>query len=94
MMQDSMPSCCARWSIPSVPNMSPAAIGWTIVRSPGAPSASKSLPSAANTASGQQSPLEELTATVSPELINFTACAAVDSFFILDGLVAELRAMW
>ena len=50
----------AMWSMPLMPYMSPAAIGFSVVRLRGAPSSSKRSPMAFNTRSGQPSPLLEL----------------------------------
>src|SRR5829696_5542405 len=61
------------WSIPSMPYMSPAAIGWMVVRLRGAPSDSNRSPIAWSIASGQPSPLEELTVTVAPSGIRRAA---------------------
>ena len=57
---------CARWSMPLMPHMSPAAIGWSVVRLRGWPVASNRAPIAASTASGQPSPLEDETVTTAP----------------------------
>lgn len=76
MMRRIMPGW-ARWSTPGVPNMSPAAIGCTVVRRAGAPSARNRAPRAFSTASGQSSPEEALTATVAPSGTIRAASAAV-----------------
>src|SRR4029077_12721621 len=53
----------AKWSMPAMPYISPAAIGWRVVRFFGEPNFAKCSPIACNVASGQPSPLEELTVT-------------------------------
>src|SRR5688500_25423 len=54
------------WSTPSIPYMSPAAIGWIMVSPRGSSSDRKRSPMALNMASGHPSPDEELTDTVAP----------------------------
>jgi hypothetical protein len=66
----------AMWSSPVVPKTSPAAMGWIVVILRGVPVASKRAPRAARTASGQQSPLEELSATTALPGIAATASTA------------------
>ena len=65
MMRESSPGR-AIWSMPLMPHISPAAMGWSVVRRWGWPVASKRRPMAASVASGQPSPLEELTVTTAP----------------------------
>lgn len=76
MVQAIMPGL-AIWPMPLMPNMSPAAMGWTIVRLRGAFSLSKRAPMAARMASGQLSPEEEFTATMASSGMMRTASAAV-----------------
>src|SRR5678816_1743047 len=59
-----------------MPYMSPAAMGWSSVRSPLPPSATYRAPRAARTASGQPKPLDELTDTVAPAGTSLTASSA------------------
>src|SRR4051812_23326742 len=59
-----------------MPYMSPAAIGWMVVRLRGWPELAKRSPMAASTASGQPRPLEELTVTVAPSEMSAAAWAA------------------
>ncbi len=63
----------ARWSMPLMPYMSPAAIGITSVRPRGRPLARKRSPSACNVRSGVLRPDDELTATTAPSGIAATA---------------------
>src|ERR1051325_7447791 len=72
------------WSMPLMPYMSPAAIGFSVVRLRGASSRSKRAPMAASTLSGQPRPLDELMMTTSPSRINAAAWAAVMTFFMLS----------
>ena len=74
----------AMWSIPLIPYMSPAAIGCSVVRSRGCPSASKRAPIAASTLSGQPSPEEEDTDTTAPSAIRAAAASAEAIFDVID----------
>jgi hypothetical protein len=57
---------CARWLIPSMPNMSPAAMGCNVVIPAGSPSTVNRSPTPLSTASGHPRPLDELTETTAP----------------------------
>src|SRR4051794_15950885 len=59
--------------------MSPAAIGWNVVKLRGWPSASNRAPMAASTASGQPRPLDELTVTTAPSGTRAAASAAAST---------------
>lgn len=74
----------AIWSTPLVPNMSPAAMGWIVVKPRGEAVASNRSPQAARMASGQPNPLDELAATVAPSPIEATAWRAVVSLDTLN----------
>ena len=67
----------ARWSIPLIPYMSPAAIGCSVVSPRGWPALSNRSPMARSTRSGQPSPLEELTVTTASSGISAAASSAV-----------------
>src|SRR3954469_10497803 len=62
--------------MPLTPYMSPAAIGWIVVRFRGCPTLPKCSPMAASIASGHPSPLEELTVTTASSGISAAASAA------------------
>src|SRR4051812_26280555 len=62
--------------MPLMPYMSPAAIGWMVVRLRGWPESWNRSPMAASTASGQPRPLDELTVTIASLGISATASAA------------------
>ena len=79
MIVESRPSL-AMWSTPLIPYMSPAAIGCSVVRFRGCPSASKRAPMAASTLSGQPSPEEEETVTTAPSGIRAAAASAETIF--------------
>src|SRR5215831_418109 len=66
--------------MPLTPHMSPAAIGCSVVRLRGWPSASNLAPMAASTASGQPSPDDEETVTTAPSGIRWAASEAVKTF--------------
>ena len=68
-------------SVPGEPNISPAAIGWMVVKFLGCCSASNLSPSALSIKSGQHSPLDEFTATIALSGISFTAS---ETDFIFD----------
>ena len=79
MIVESSPSL-AMWSTPLIPYMSPAAIGCSVVRFRGCPSASNRAPIAASTLSGQPSPEEEETVTTAPSAIRAAAASAETIF--------------
>ena len=79
MIVESSPSL-AMWSTPLIPYMSPAAIGWIVVRFRGCPSASNRAPIAASTLSGQPRPEEEETVTTAPSGIRAAAASAETIF--------------
>src|SRR5690349_4588140 len=66
--------------MPSMPYISPAAIGWIVVRLRGEPVSRNRSPIARSIASGQPRPLEELTETVAPSGIS-AAASAIDTIF-------------
>src|SRR4051812_4036106 len=68
--------------MPLMPYMSPAAIGLSVVRLRGAPSASKRSPMACNTLSGHPRPLDELMETTASSGMSAAACSAVMTFFM------------
>src|SRR4051794_26970737 len=72
--------------MPLMPYISPAAMGWTVVRFRGWPVSLNLAPTAASIASGQASPLEELIVTIASSGISAAACAAERTCtrFILD----------
>src|SRR5215210_4019891 len=69
-----------------MPYISPAAIGWMVVRLRGEPSVAKRSPIARSMASGQPKPLDELTVTVAPSAIRRAASAS--EMTLLRGIVA------
>jgi hypothetical protein len=74
MIVDKSPSF-AMWSMPFTPYMSPAAMGCSVVRSRGCPSASNRAPMAASIASGQPSADDDDTVTTAPSAIRAAASA-------------------
>ena len=81
----------AMWSMPVMPNMSPAAMGCSMVRFRGCCSRSKRSPSAFSTASGQFSPEEELTATTASSGMTCAASAA-ETIFGICHLLPRIRS--
>ena len=79
----------ARWSTPLIPYMSPAAIGCSVVRSRGCPSASNRAPMAASTLSGQPSAEEEETVTTAPSGMRAAAASGETSFEHCSGPVVD-----
>ena len=79
MTVESSPSF-AIWSMPLIPYMSPAAIGCSVVRFLGCPSASNRAPIAASTLSGQPSPEDDETVTTAPSAIRAAAASAETTF--------------
>src|SRR6516162_17482 len=67
----------AMWSMPLTPHMSPAAIGCSVVKLRGCPSASNLAPTAASMASGQPSAEDEEIVTMAPSGIRRAASVAV-----------------
>ena len=70
----------AIWSTPLIPYMSPAAIGCSVVRFRGCPSASNRAPIAASILSGHPSPEEEETVTTAPSAIRAAAASGETIF--------------
>src|SRR5688500_18786048 len=66
--------------MPSMPYMSPAAMGWIVVSPRGSPLAANRAPMARSVASGQPRPLEELMDTVAPLGISAAAASRLSSF--------------
>src|SRR5690349_5745282 len=66
--------------MPSMPHMSPAAIGCSVVRLRGWPVSAKRAPIPARAASGQPSPLEDETVTTASSAIRSAASRAVMTF--------------
>ena len=67
----------ARWSMPLMPHMSPAAIGCSVVMLRGWPEASKRRPMAASVASGQPRPEAADTVRTAPSGISAAASSTV-----------------
>src|SRR5262249_4100268 len=63
-----------------MPHMSPAAIGWSVVKLRGWPVSAKRAPIPASAASGQPSPLEDETGTAASSGIRSAASRAVMTF--------------
>ncbi len=81
----------ARCSMPLTPNISPAAIGCSVVKLRGDCSRSNRSPKAFKTASGQHSPEDEFTATTMPSLMRATACSAeifLDIYHLLPRIIS------
>src|SRR6218665_2691614 len=79
----------ARWSIPAMPYISPAALGLRVVRPRGEPSQSKRAPMARRTLSGEPRPLDALMLSTSPSRMSAAACAGVMSLFTLRSLAIQ-----
>src|SRR6266542_4668726 len=78
MTRDSRPGR-ATWSIPRMPYMSPAAIGWTVVSPTGAPSSANRSPMPRSAVSGHPRPDDDDTVTVAPSGIRSAAARAVST---------------
>ena len=82
----------ARWSMPRMPYMSPAAMGCSVVRPRGCPVASNRSPIAASTASGQPRPDEEETVTTEPSPIRLAASLAEMRLLIVSPVAFRVVA--